>query len=357
MPSGSGILRYGFRVRVPCALLDWFQSMRSPGRFSAEVVATLSRRSAMVCSNPDCGALTTGPSSEPDGSINIGEAAHIFGRASTSARFKAGLTETELCDITNGVWLCRNCHKLVDNDALRFPADLLFSWRRQHEAAVLARIGKSGDVLRDSINQEHLKQFADTSYLAQQIILDRPPLWEYKLAVEMFRTEFKPVHARWQQLKRGLYSRRSAIIPLADFSDWMSAKFAESSRAIEALTPLGHDLMASFGPLGVPGDERAIVDTTRMIVAAARNLLEWEEDLRFTHVPIEFRDALVAIRGFAGLQLDELLRIPTELSKILDEENPSGERTVNLVFNLPEGSIEAFGAAMERATQELLAKG
>ncbi|MEA2880615.1 MAG: hypothetical protein QOF14_5811 [Hyphomicrobiales bacterium] len=331
--------------------------MRSSGKFSAETVATLSRRSAMLCSNPDCGALTTGPASQADASVNIGEAAHIYGRTNTSARFKAGLTETELCDITNGVWLCRNCHKLVDNDGLRFPADLLFAWRRQHEAAVLARIGKSGDVLREKINQEHLKQFADTSYLAQQIIIDRPRLWEYKLAVEIFRSEFRPVHARWQQLQRGLYSRRSAIIPLGEFSDWMSAKFAESSRAIAALTPLGHDLMASFGPLGVPGDERAIVDTTRLIVAAARNLLEWEEDLRFTHVPNEFHDALVAIRGFAGMQLDELLRIPDGLSKILDEENPAGERKINLVFTVPDGSVEAFGAAMERATQELLAKG
>src|SRR5262245_25841622 len=107
--------------------------MAPPGRFKTETVETLGKRAGMLCSNPDCGALTSGPTNEETGLVNIGEAAHIYGLTSNSARYKEGLTQAELSDITNGIWLCRNCHKLIDNDPVRFPVDLLFQWRRQHE--------------------------------------------------------------------------------------------------------------------------------------------------------------------------------------------------------------------------------
>jgi len=311
----------------------------------------------MLCSNPDCVALTSGPASEDQSSINLGEAAHIYGRTSVSARFKPGFTEAELCDITNGMWLCRNCHKLIDNDPLRFPAELLFTWRRQHEAAILARLGRPGDQLREKLSNERLRQFDDTSYLAQQIILDRPSLWEYKLTAELFRNELSPVHSRWQQLTRGLYVRKSTIVPMSEFRDWLSAKIDDASRIVGALTPLLEELMKAYGPLGTPGDDKAIVSASKLIVAAARNLLEWEEDIRFTHVPSEFREAISALQGFAGLQLDELFRLPEEFAKLLAEENPSGVRQISLVFSIPDGAVEAFGTAMDRATKEILARG
>jgi len=51
--------------------------MAADGKFSSETVLTLSKRAALLCSNPDCGTLTTGPAEETTSSINIGEAAHI----------------------------------------------------------------------------------------------------------------------------------------------------------------------------------------------------------------------------------------------------------------------------------------
>ena len=311
----------------------------------------------MLCSNPDCGALTSGPASENDDSVNIGEAAHIYGRTTVSARFKPGLTDAEVCDITNGLWLCRNCHKLIDNDAQRFPADLLFVWRRQHEAAILARLGRPGDQLREAISKERLRKFDGISYLAQQIILDRPRLWEYKLATEIFRSEFVPVHTRWQQLQRGLYVRKAVIVPLSEVSDWLSAKLKDASGAIAAVSPLLKELMDAFGLPGTSGDDEAIVNMSRLIIAAARNMLEWEEDMRFTHVPTEFHDALAALQGFTGRQIEELLRIPNELAGIVAEENPFGTRTISLVFSIPEEATKAFSLAMDRAADRILRRG
>jgi hypothetical protein len=206
--------------------------MATLGRFSVVTIDTLGKRAALTCSNPDCGALTAGPTFDEDGSVNLGEAAHIYGLTVKSARYTASLTTSELSDITNGIWLCRNCHKSIDNDELRFPVDLLFQWRRMHEAAVLDRLGKPGERLREKVKSEHLKEFAGTSYLAQQIILDRPSYWEYKLTLEVLRTDLDPIANRWEQLKRGMYVRRATLISADQALDWLSAKARDNAKMV-----------------------------------------------------------------------------------------------------------------------------
>jgi hypothetical protein len=52
------------------------------------------------------------------------------------------MTEEERRDIANAIWLCQNCAKLVDNDALQFPWALLVGWKGQAEKAALEEIGR-----------------------------------------------------------------------------------------------------------------------------------------------------------------------------------------------------------------------
>lgn len=87
--------------------------MSVTGKFSGEIVELLSKRAALHCSNPDCNALTGGPTAEDWGTINIGEAAHIYGRTEGSARYDPNMTSAARGEITNGIWLCRNCHELL----------------------------------------------------------------------------------------------------------------------------------------------------------------------------------------------------------------------------------------------------
>lgn len=151
--------------------------------------------------------------------------------------------------------------------------------------------------------------------------------------------------------------RKAVVVPLSEVSDWLSAKLKDASGAVAAVSPLLKELMDAFGPPGTPGDDEAIVNMSRLIIAAAHNMLEWEEDMRFTHVPTEFHDALAALQGFTGRQIDELLRIPNELAGIVAEENPSGTRAINLVFSIPEEATKAFGLAMDRAADRILRRG
>jgi hypothetical protein len=227
---------------------------------------------------------------------------------------------------------------------------LLFQWRRIHEAAVLDRLGKPGDRLREKVRSQHIEEFADTSYLAQQIILDKPLHWEYKLTAEILRAEFGPVAIRWDQLKRGMYVSRSSLISSDQVLDWLKAKMNDNLKMVNAMHPLLDDLKQAWGDPGFPGNEKHIVAVSRLIGGVAARLLEWEEEIRFSHVPTKYAELADMFKGMGGKHLAEIFRIPAEIAKVFDEENPLSYHHVNLVFTVPPNFMSDFTAAWQRAT-------
>jgi len=97
--------------------------------FSKKVKEELGKRVGMICSNPDCRKSTSGPHDCSSKSVNIGVAAHITGASKGGARYDPSLSPEERSSIDNGIWLCQNCAKLVDNDEQRYPVNLLKEWK------------------------------------------------------------------------------------------------------------------------------------------------------------------------------------------------------------------------------------
>lgn len=100
----------------------------------------LARRVGSRCSNPNCRKLTSGPQTDPAKAVNIGIAAHITAASQGGPRYNANLSSEERKSICNGVWLCQNCAKLVDNDEQRYTTDLLIDWKRLSEQAALLEV-------------------------------------------------------------------------------------------------------------------------------------------------------------------------------------------------------------------------
>ena len=111
--------------------------------FSEEVKRTLAKRVSNVCSNPECHAPTSGPQLDSTKALNIGVAAHITSASSGGPRFNLSLTSDQRCHADNGIWLCQNCAKLVDNDPQRFSETLLKAWKTVAEDRALNSIGKT----------------------------------------------------------------------------------------------------------------------------------------------------------------------------------------------------------------------
>ncbi len=106
--------------------------------FSKETKETLAKRAAQTCSNPDCRRRTSGPHTEDDKFVNLGEAAHIRAAREGEARYDPKMTDEERSHISNGVWLCRECARRIDRDEKKFPVELLQRWKKEHEDSVLA---------------------------------------------------------------------------------------------------------------------------------------------------------------------------------------------------------------------------
>jgi len=66
--------------------------MNNTGELMKETIGTLFRRAALHCSNPDCGILTSAATIKDNGAVNIGEAAHIYGRTELSKRYNPEMT-------------------------------------------------------------------------------------------------------------------------------------------------------------------------------------------------------------------------------------------------------------------------
>jgi hypothetical protein len=111
--------------------------------FSEAVKRALSLRVGNLCSNPDCRALTSGPQEDPAKALNIGVAAHITAASPGGPRYDPDLLPEERSGPSNGIWLCQNCAKLVDNDVPRFIVETLRAWKAAAEAEAKTRIGKT----------------------------------------------------------------------------------------------------------------------------------------------------------------------------------------------------------------------
>jgi hypothetical protein len=72
--------------------------------------------------------------------VNIGVAAHITAASPGGPRFDPDLTTEQRQSADNGIWLCQNCAKLVDNDTTRYSVDTLRCWKRRAEESALAEI-------------------------------------------------------------------------------------------------------------------------------------------------------------------------------------------------------------------------
>jgi len=111
--------------------------------FSAEVKHILAGRVGLRCANPECQAGTAGPQSDPAKVVNIGVAAHITAASPGGPRFDSTLSAEERSSATNGIWLCQNCAKRIDNDASRYSVELIRAWKVVAESRADAALGKS----------------------------------------------------------------------------------------------------------------------------------------------------------------------------------------------------------------------
>lgn len=133
--------------------------------FSSATTKILAARVGHHCSNPKCKQPTSGPRLDSGASMSIGVGAHITAASPGGPRFDSSLTTEQRRSVDNGIWLCQNCAKLIDNDERCFPTDLLHTWKRCAEDGALADLEAAVETSRPRfvVLQRTLK--AHTNYV------------------------------------------------------------------------------------------------------------------------------------------------------------------------------------------------
>lgn len=105
--------------------------------FPKRVKDTVAKRNGYRCSFPGCDTTTVGSGASPRDAISTGVAAHIHSASPRGPRGQAALSQQELEDIGNAVWLCANHARIVDaKRGLEFPPTRLLNFKAAHEALI-----------------------------------------------------------------------------------------------------------------------------------------------------------------------------------------------------------------------------
>ena len=114
--------------------------MPTRDKFSPSTRARLAKRAGFLCSI--CGAFTVGASEETVSAVsNIGIAAHIAGASPRGPRYDLTMSASMRSSITNGIWLCQNHAKTIDDDTVTWTVTRLQQVKAAHEKEVKERLG------------------------------------------------------------------------------------------------------------------------------------------------------------------------------------------------------------------------
>lgn len=327
--------------------------------FSKNTVETLAKRAAYKCSNPDCQISTVGPNSDPQKAITVGEAAHIYGAREGAKRFRATMSVDARAEITNAIWLCRNCHKLIDTDEKKYSSELLFAWREQHEKYILSELGNRSDRIESEQIEHKLKIFKDSPPIIRRIVIDKPLGWEWRLTAELMRHFNTPLFRRMEDLKKGAYIRQLTHISDSEVSGWVNQRIAEMSVIVNPAKVLFGQLNESWGKPGEDGDAHEIYHVCCLFKDYIEQVIIFEEKIYFVNVSEKYEKLVSLLKDLIGSQTLKLAQIPEKLDGIvsmIETDHGGTKETPRIIhevitFELPSGWESQYKKELKKLSQ------
>ncbi len=328
--------------------------------FSKKTIDTLAKRAAYLCSNPDCRTITVGPNTDPNKTIKIGEAAHIYGARKTAKRYNENMSDQTRSEITNAIWLCRNCHKSIDTDSDRYTSKILFKWRELHEEYINSNLGSQTEQITFKEQTSLLKEFENYPPIIKRIIIDKPIDWEFKLTIELMRFLNEPLFRKLSDLQNNLYIKELTHIHYNNAFSWVQDRLSEMLVLIKPAIKLPDALTKSWGPSGQSGDVKEIHHVTKLFHQYLQKVILFEEKIHFVNIPSEYTQIVKLLQNAIGTQVAQYSTIPSDLEDILvmvDEiENEDDLPKIikkEFVFQFPDNFENEFNIELEKLQYKL----
>lgn len=107
--------------------------------FPDAVVREIAQKAMCICARCLC---LTGYGTSEGKPRTIAEGAHINAASAKGPRTGLGLSPNYLKSAANGIWLCKICHKEIDDDPNRFDLNTLKKLKTDHEEIIRRIVGK-----------------------------------------------------------------------------------------------------------------------------------------------------------------------------------------------------------------------
>jgi hypothetical protein len=103
-------------------------------QYSTKTIKLLFGSCGNQCAEPNCtNEIIVAGTAHSDAAV-AAQICHIYAAADNGPRGKPGLTEKERNAPANLILLCGHHHPIIDKQPQTYPADLLFAWKKAHEA-------------------------------------------------------------------------------------------------------------------------------------------------------------------------------------------------------------------------------
>ncbi|MBU1627130.1 HNH endonuclease [bacterium] len=97
----------------------------------------LCTRSGNRCAMPECHKELVIKENENDSPAIIGEMAHIKGEKPGAPRYESNMTDKERNCYNNLILVCRNCHKMIDDQYNTYTIEKLYEIKKRHESWII----------------------------------------------------------------------------------------------------------------------------------------------------------------------------------------------------------------------------
>jgi hypothetical protein len=123
-------------------------------------------RAANICAFPNCKKALVVDETETDDPSIIGEEAHMVGQKESGPRGISSLNEEERDKYSNLILLCRNHHKVVDDQDRTYPVEKLKEFKENHEKWVLQNlITDKKKIKEDELYATYIEHFINATDL------------------------------------------------------------------------------------------------------------------------------------------------------------------------------------------------
>ena len=192
-----------------------------------------------------------------------------------------------------------------------------------------------------NVRKEIARRFENESDRAQQFVSDRPKHWQWLLTIELLRSKLAPISKQFDDLRKDQAFKRSSQVSENEAVRWLICIVQDLRNLIPHLQgAICDELIASVNEAEKSGNPIIVLEAVERVCEGSRQLLRWEEDVRFTLLPNRIETIQKTLRDTTVQFFGELNNLADKLEAPFKKKNPAGKYKLKVDFKDPPNMVK-----------------